>query len=165
MKTHRILTDGPQSERVVTVFGMAKSYLDVRGAKARNLRLDAELLARRLSEFRSRGKRAVGYLLVLSERVAKRARSWDIVASNPDLIVVLATLSESDRNALLDEKRRNAEGLSSGKPADSRADLGCRIAEEALWGEIRQRHLHVQQIPCNDREEVNWDFFGEAYEV
>lgn len=163
MKRQRLAGD-PQTDRRLAVLGMAKSYLDVRGAKARNLRLDTELLARRLSEFRSRGKKAVGYLLVLSERVGKRALGWDIVASNPDLTVVVATLSESDRKALLEEKRRNAEGLRSGTPSDSRADLGRLIAEEALRCEILQRHPQVKQVSSGDQEEVNWDFFGEVNE-
>jgi hypothetical protein len=85
---------------MTTVIGMAKSPLDLRGAKARNLQLDVELLARRISELPRSGHDAVGYLVVLTYGVARRASGWDLVSRDPDLNVIVADLPEEDFEAL-----------------------------------------------------------------
>lgn len=130
---------------MATVIGMAKAPLDLRGAKARNLRLDAELLARRVSELGKSGCESVGYLLVLTDKVARRVRGWDVVSGNFDFNVLVAELAGRDLEALREEKRRNARGMRSGKPSDSVASLGRRLAEEALDREIRERHPGVRR--------------------
>lgn len=144
---------------MTVVIGMAKSPLDLRGAKARNLRLDVELLARRISELRGGGGEAVAYLLVLADGVARRARGWDVVSRDPNFHVIVADLPEEDFEALHQEKRRNAQGIRSGKPSDSVAALGRRLAEEALNREIRKRHPGIRRS-SDARGNASWDFFG-----
>lgn len=141
---------------------MAKSPLDLRGAKARNLRLDVELLARGLAYLRSSGYQAVGYLLVLTDDVARRARGWDVVANDPQLEVVIAELSDDDFEAVRVEKIRNAAGTASGNPTDSIAHLGQSLAEQALHDAINARHPGVQRSFDPPPLNVRWDFFGVA---
>lgn len=144
---------------MTTIIGMAKSPLDLRGAKDRNLRLDVELLARRIAELRGSGQEAIGYLLVLADGVARRARGWDVVSRDPNLNVIVADLPEEDLEALREEKRRNAQGIRSGRPFDSVAALGRRLAEGALRSEIRKRHPGIRRT-SDTTGNANWDFFG-----
>ncbi len=144
------------------ILGMAKSPLDLRGAKARNLRLDIELLARGLASIRAGGDAAVGYLLVLTEGVAARARGWDVVTADPALEVLVATLSETDMLAVQAEKLRNAAGTRSGVAADSIAALGQRLGEDALRRAVRARHPGAQLCSAPSPLGVRWDFYGIA---
>lgn len=141
---------------------MAKSPLDLRGAKARNLRLDVELLARGLASLRAKGHEAVGYLLVFTEGVARRARGWDVVSGDSELQVLVAKLSDSDLHAIRAEKVKNAAGTRSGVAADSIAALGQRLGEEALSSEVSARHPGVKLSDDPPPLGVRWDFFGTA---
>lgn len=141
------------------ILGMAKSALDLRGAKSRNLRLDVELLASGIGELEDRGHQALGYVLVLSETVARRVESWCV--SRP-IEVIVANLPPDTLAAVQEEKARNARGIASGKREDSIAALGREVGESELLREIRARHPSVR--PCSERPPggIRWDFFGVA---
>lgn len=58
------------------VLGMAKSHLDLKGAKGPKLELDFLRLVYAVKELRARGDQANGYLLVMEEDIASRVKSW-----------------------------------------------------------------------------------------
>lgn len=139
---------------------MAKSALDLRGAKARNMRLDVELLGRAVEHLTSQGFAATGYFLVLTAAVAKSARRWCSAHQAADnLYVILAELPEWQLRELREEKERNARGTHSGIPTDSIAAKGKEIAESWLRTEITQREPAA--VPVDERPlGVNWDYVG-----
>ena len=59
------------------VLGMAKSALDLRGAKGPKLELDYLRLLYAVKELRKRGDNAQGYLIVLTEPIHERTRQWE----------------------------------------------------------------------------------------
>jgi len=58
------------------VFGMAKSHLDLKGAKGPKLELDFLRLVYVIKDFRSKGKQATGYMAVLTDQIAQRVNGW-----------------------------------------------------------------------------------------
>lgn len=58
------------------VFGMAKSSLDLRGGKGRNLELDFLRLVYAVQHFQRAGDLAQGYLVVLGDGMSQRVKAW-----------------------------------------------------------------------------------------
>ena len=142
------------------ILGMAKSALDLRGAKSRNLRLDVELLGRAIEELSDQGHSATAYVLVLSEEVGRAAERWSRQQRHGDSIsVIVPRLSRRELEDLEAEKRRNARGISSGVPEDSIARVGKSLAEDKLRRSIARREpasRDSRQRPLG----VNWDYVG-----
>ena len=144
--------------RKTYIIGEAKSFLDLRGAKERSLRVDVDLLARGVQEFATQRKQCAAYLLVLTDEIASRARQW---CSGRGVEVLVADLSPSESKAIAEEKERNTRGLTSGDPDDSIAYYAQEVAERALASAIHRMHPDVRDCPepapLSNR---NWDFYG-----
>ena len=146
------------------IIGMAKSYLDLRGSKTRNLELDFLLLALAVNKSRSSNADAHGVLLVLDEKVWKRADGWRRkhgVAN--DIEVALAKPTAVEMEVLRTEKAANARGNTpNSKHEDASAAKSGAIAEAYLLAEIQKRFPGVRKqrselphLAC-----VSWDFYG-----
>lgn len=152
------------------ILGMAKSSLDLRGAKASKLELDFFKLAFAVQKLRSTGSQAQGYLLVLDKRVARAAEEWRVKYQAEHLVeAVLVKLPTSEERALLEaEKARNKAALSvvhdvgGAEKALSVAAFGKKYGESALVESIRQLHPKVTQIKDKRRFPlgIDWDFYG-----
>ena len=146
------------------VIGMAKSCLDSRGSKGRNLELDFQRLMAAVKEIRACNTQAVGILLVLNETVQRRADGWKQKYNLTDEIeVVLAPITDFERGVLTDEKRRNANGNKKGSNAeDASAVLSQGIGEKHLFFEISKRFPRIQNHSptLNCLVGVKWDFYG-----
>jgi len=148
------------------VFGMAKSSLDTRGGKGRNLELDFVRLVLAVRTMTADGSTAHGYLLVLDDRVASRVRSWQRKYAALDLVSVLVhTATVAEQESLCEEKRLNALAITTQKPtlpSASVASLGEAIAEKALRAAIHESEPGVVEAPPDTALPlgVRWDFFG-----
>lgn len=152
--------------RKLHVLGMAKSSLDLRGAKAPKLELDFLRLAYAVRELREAGEEAVGYLMVLVPKVAKTAESWREKYATGDGVIILCEDIEGDNlEALIKEKADNAVGFIQDRRFEdaerelSLADLGKELGEKALRQSISSRHPGIESgeaLPLG----IQWDYYG-----
>lgn len=149
---------------ILYVLGMAKSYLDVKGSKPRNLEFDFLHLAFAVAKTNSPEAKAKGILLVLDERVRRRADGWRKKYGITDEIeVVLAKVSQNETEILSEEKIRNARANKPGADAadalaaksQAIAELHLRAEIQRRFPDIRERRPHLSHLVC-----VNWDFCG-----
>jgi hypothetical protein len=148
------------------VLGMAKSSLDTRGGKGRNLELDFVRLVLAVRTMTADGSTAHGYLLVLDERVASPVRKWQRKYAAQDLVSILVhTATASEQDSLREEKRLNALAITTqtpSQPSASAASLGEAVAEKALRAAINESEPGVVEAPPDAALPlgVRWDFFG-----
>lgn len=148
------------------ILGMAKSSLDLRGAKASKLELDFFKLAFAVEALRKSGDDAIGYLQVLAESVDLRAKGWVEKYSTGDRIkVILGVPSSEDLDKLAGEKARNALGLlakgqiDEAEEALSLGSWGKELGESALSTYITATHVGVVSSPERPMS-INWDYYG-----
>jgi hypothetical protein len=154
------------------VLGIAKSSLNLRGAKEQKLELDFLRLAYAVRELREAGEEAIGYLLVLVPDVARTAERWCEKYTTGEGVVILCEPIEGETlEALLKEKADNALGLLQALDFDqvsralSLANIGKELGERALHKFIDHRHVGISPLQDNiPREQlplqVKWDFYG-----
>jgi len=58
------------------IFGMAKSSLDTKGGKGRNLELDVLRLIYAINYYEERKEKAIGYLLVMEDKIKVTVIEW-----------------------------------------------------------------------------------------
>src|SRR5690348_3202780 len=94
------------------IFGMAKSSLDLRGAKGRNLELDFLRLVYAVQHYRRLGDEAQGYLAACSKEAESRITAW---AKKYDAEAVVTCIPAWHDVGLLKclhhEKSKNVEGM------------------------------------------------------
>jgi hypothetical protein len=150
------------------ILGMAKSHLDLTGAKGPKLELDFLKIAYALARLNVIGNPGKGYLLVLTEEIGKRANAWiGKYATGNSIEVIVGKLTDLELNALQQEKAKNREGMilgAQGRETEekSNADTGQEIGEKKLLEEIQKRHPYVRRIddPRKHPFGINWDFNG-----
>lgn len=153
MKTHHIL-------------GMAKSSLDLRGAKAPKLELDFLRLAFAVRHLRESGETASGYLMVLVPEIVKTAERWSTkYNTGNDVVILCEKIEGKNLEALVKEKADNAIGFIQKRRFEeaerelSLADLGRTLGESALKRAIEFRHRGVtsgNDFPLG----IQWDYYG-----
>lgn len=150
------------------ILGMAKSHLDLRGAKGPKLELDLLRLVYAVKELRSQGQEAQGYLLVLTEDIEVRAKKWlDKYQAGDTVDILRKDLLAEDLKALEAEKERNIAGMVAGSTGElvgdrSSAGRGKYLGEEALRKQIMSLVPGVKEI-TKEREfpfGIRWDFYG-----
>jgi hypothetical protein len=152
------------------ILGMAKSHMDLKGAKGPKLELDFLKIAYALAHLNAIGESGKGYLLVLTQAIGKRANAWTKKYGTGDSIEILVgNLTVRELDALREEKRKNREGMISGSQGNevegkSNADAGGEIGETKLREEIQKRHPHVSRIddPRKYPLGIDWDFYGKT---
>jgi hypothetical protein len=150
------------------VLGMAKSFLDLKGARRPGLELDYLRLVYAVNELRSTGAEAQGYLGVLTPQISERVKRWENKYRGKDSVKVIElSLSSSVKTQLQTEKTNNLAGMragvSGGKAgARSRADFSRQTGEDALRGAILKSEPRAKQIKDNSSFpfDVRWDFYG-----
>lgn len=158
--------------RRLHVLGMAKSSLNLKGAKEQKLELDFLRLAYAVRELREAGEEAIGYLLVLVPDIARTATGWCEKYTTGEGVVILCEPIEGETlEALLKEKADNALGLlqpldfDQANRALSLANIGKELGERALQKVIESRHNGISSLhEKTSREQlplqVNWDYYG-----
>src|SRR2546423_11351326 len=104
------------------VLGMAKRHLDLRGAKAEKVELDYLRLAFAVRELRRSGEHAMGYLLVMTPAIGKRAGGWGAkYRTDSEVEVLVAGLTANQHRELTREARANRSGMGAGTPGEALA--------------------------------------------
>lgn len=114
------------------VFGMAKSSLDLLGAKRQKLELDYLRLVYACQHYQTSGCQAFGYLSVTSAAIGQQVEKWERKYLVPPGLVqlVVPTLSEVEQQLLLAEKDRNRLGnLAKADATVLLKDATCRAGE------------------------------------
>ncbi len=150
------------------ILGMAKSNLDLRGAKGPKLELDYLRLVFAIKEIRKQGDNAQGYLVLMTDKILNGVKKWECRYHGKEFVTVeVASLSDQTKHTLENEKARNTEGMvagASGGNAGSRsnADNGRYIGEAALSHIILQLEPNVQRIRDGSKFPlgIQWDFYG-----
>lgn len=147
------------------ILGMAKSYLDLRGSKPRNLELDFMHLAFAISKAKAEGHAACGILLVLREEIKVRAEGWreKYGISQNEIKVVLAQTTPDEERILKIEKSKNAQSNREGASSEGAfAKSSERIGEDHLRSEVKKLFPTVveghSELPY--LKNVKWDFCG-----
>jgi hypothetical protein len=147
---------------------MAKSHLNLNGAKREKLELDYLRLVYTVKDLRAQGESAQGYLVVLDEDLASRARRWESSYKAQECVtVVLAHLPEQVMEKVKDEKRKNRAGMVSGATGAkaggrSSTTFSKATAEDVLRTKICELEPNVEAVddkkkfPCG----IRWDFYG-----
>lgn len=148
------------------VLGMAKSSLDLRGAKGPKLELDFLRLAYAIRNLKDAGMNAVGYLAVLDEKVATTSLAWIEKYSTGDQISILCFIPKGpDIDWLVAEKADNAIGflpdrfLAKNERKLALANFGRDLGEKHLKGAIEERHPGITPS-TNFPLGINWDYYG-----
>ena len=149
------------------ILGMAKSSLDLRGAKAPKLELDYLRLVFAVAQIKARGEDAVGYLVVLNQKVADTARkNWvPKYGYNSSVEIVYVKPRKTGLNKLLEEKRNQAASLllknriTDAEKALSVAKLGKQYGERELEAHIARSHPRVT-VGTKLQFNINWDYYG-----
>lgn len=152
------------------ILGMAKSSLDLRGAKASKLELDFFKLAFAVQKLRGTGSNSFGYLLVVDKTVARAVEAWRTKYQVEHLVeeVLFKQPTLEERVLLESEKARNKAALSvirdvmGAEKALSVASYGKKFGESALLERIQRLHPEVKQIKDKRRFPLGiaWDFYG-----
>ena len=150
------------------VFGMAKSSLDFKGAKAPKLELDFLRLAYVVANYRRAGEEAQGYLLVLGPEIQARVGIWIAKYGASDSVACIShTITDSERKGLALEKVSNVAGMVAGAQGkepgrQSDATLGHELGERALRAAILAAEPLVNDLTSAGDLPlgIRWDFYG-----
>jgi hypothetical protein len=156
------------ASRQLHVLGMAKSSLNLRGAKEQKLELDFLRLAYAVRDLQESGDAAIGYLMVLDPEVAEAASTWiDRYQCGEAVVVLCCQPSPSDQDFLAVEKADNAVGFLSDAHdrglAHANFDKG--LGGKQLRAAIEERHgaitpLHEVLTPGSMPLRIAWDYYG-----
>jgi hypothetical protein len=151
------------------VLGMAKSCLNLKGAKSAKVELDFLRLIYCIEKLRKEGQNAYGYLAVV-KGLEKNVENWikkykiDIYPKYFDIITV--ELNNVQNENLNTEKENNSKA--NVRHIDESIDKifasgieGERIFEDKLKKEIHKRHVELINIPDNKEMplKIRWDFY------
>ena len=151
------------------VFGMAKSSLNLLGAKRQKLELDYLRLVYACQHYQATGSQVFGYLAVTSVAIEQQVAKWAKKYLVPPGLVqmVVPSISAVEQQSLLAEKGRNRLGnLARADAADllKHADgsFGRDLLEAALKSYILEQHELLRGNAANGEHpmDVQWDYYG-----
>lgn len=153
------------------IFGMAKSSLNLIGAKRQKLELDYLRLAYACQHYRQLGHRANGFLAVTTPAIVVQAKQWATTYKVPDdMVEVFAVDLTPEENAQLvhyQSLNRVAMTGSLDKATSARhadATYGRKLVEEKLHTYVQGEFASITfQNDCKDPEmNICWDLFGKC---
>jgi hypothetical protein len=148
---------------------MAKSGLDLLGAKRQKLELDYLRLVYACQHYQANGCPTFGYLAVTSAAIGQQVEKWAKKYQVPNGLIqlVVPSLSADDHQSLVAEKDRNRLGNLMKADAtvhlkNSDGSIGRDLLEATLTSYILEQHPVLQgrmsdgQYPMG----VRWDYYG-----
>jgi hypothetical protein len=142
---------------------MAKSSLDLRGAKSPKLELDFLRLAYVVRDIRAAGGNAIGYLAVLDSIVAETASSWiEMYHSGNSVVVLVRELGMRDHEMLMSGKSDKAPGFLPDPEIyklERKLAMSWELGNQALQSAIEERHPGIISCP-NPPLGIQWDYYG-----
>lgn len=150
------------------ILGMAKSNLDLNGAKRQKMELDFLRIVYAVKELRLEGNVAQGYFLVMTKDLVDTIEQWkEKYKAGDSIIAGFPRLTDKQKRSISIEKSDNVQGMllgTSGKSVAGRssANIGKRMGEGALKKMIRRYEPNVKEnydqklFPLG----LKWDFYG-----
>ncbi len=150
------------------IFGMAKSSLNLKGAKREKLELDYLRLVYVVKEYTRKGFDSDTFLLVMTQDIADVVQVWSTKYDAEEIVnVITATVSDAQQKALRKEKENNSQGMVAGTTGGtvsgrSDAKLGKEIGESQLQTRIMKKYPEVKEITIEKEfpYKTRWDFYG-----
>ena len=151
------------------LFGMAKSSLNLIGAKRQKLELDYLRLAYVCQHYQRLGFGAFGILAVTTKEIEAQAKAWQVTYRVPaGLIKILpAELSGDELAELIQFQAMNRQAMSgslaTGKVAPyADASFGRELIEGKLHAYVRDKCPGLKlETDCRDEEmRICWDLFA-----
>lgn len=156
-------TSAPQTTHIL---GMAKSSLDLKGAKASKLELDFLKLAYTAKNLIEDGDEVYAYLLILTDKFQSRIKEWIKKYNTGDVVkLIICTPSNNTLELLHDEKLRNSLGVTSKSSLKelnklSCADIGKQTGEQALHDFIQDKHKEIKPYSNYNFQGISWDYYA-----
>lgn len=151
------------------IFGMAKSSLNLIGAKRQKLELDYLRLVYVCQHYQRLGHQATGFLAVTSDAIVVQALKWQKCYQVPDGVikVLKMDLTEEEKARLVHNQSLNRLGMSgtldrASVAAHANATYGRNLIEKKLLSFVQEKYPSVEL--CGDFKdsemEISWDLFG-----
>lgn len=156
------------------ILGMAKSCLDLKGAKSAKVELDFLRLVYSVQKLREKGDFAFGYFAVvpnITPTIEKWVAKYQIDIYKEFVFAIPVNLNETQTRELVAEKVNNsfANTKHHNKDVDKKLSsgfLGETYFEEVLKSEILKKHKELNDIGLTKYKEsempfkIRWDFYG-----
>jgi hypothetical protein len=144
-----------------TIYGMAKSYFDLKGSRARNFELDFLRLG--LAAERNPDCLAVYLCAPLEQKVGdETVKSWNAkYGFVKPVVFVRAELTLGEESILREEKKNNQIGNRSRGGDKAKADQGRDIVEAKLKEFIERVHSipkDLVRLRSSTFPEIRWDY-------
>ncbi len=143
------------------VLGMAKSSLNLKGAKSEKLELDFLRILHAMKTRKS-NEQVIGYLAVWDETIQTRIESWKkkYLATHENIEVI--PLDENTKKkfeaTIKEEKEKNKEGINQKSNRLSEAKHGKQILETFLKEQIESKLKGIKETKEDKLFGVNWDY-------
>ena len=155
----------------IHVLGMAKSCLDLRGAKAAKLELDFFKLLVAVERIIRDGGMAQGYLLVFTKEIETTVNGWRKKYAAGNLVRALPACLDSATLAILRQEKAGhaAALLLKGEITQAEKELsvaaqGKELGESHLRHLIEMAHPGIQCLPAKSPAQMPlntaWDYYG-----
>jgi hypothetical protein len=150
------------------ILGMAKSSLDLNGARRPKLELDYLRLVYAVKEIRKKGDSAQGYLVVLTPQIVDSVKGWQHKYEGDSCVSVIDLSLPGDVwKKLVKEKEDNLKGMVAGSTGGralgrSNSDTGRETGENGLKSAILRLEPKTKQVKDESAFPfgVHWDFYG-----
>jgi hypothetical protein len=153
--------------RKLYIVGMAKSSLNLKGGKLRNLELDYLRLIQASQNCKYPNK-IIPYLLVWNEKIKKVIENkWNKKYKVGDGKIFIFTFDEKDsavNKSILQEKENNKKGITENSKELSGASYSKETLENYLKNLIESRLKDINTYKKKEKSkkeliDINWDYF------
>ncbi|KAB1064768.1 hypothetical protein [Salibacter halophilus] len=149
----------------IHILGMAKSCIDLKGAKAQKVELD---LLRILYAIEKLDEKTYGCLIVYDDKIKERVHTWikkyQFDKNNHFEVITLSKKSDKDKLALQDEKKLNSSAnlrhaIEAIPKENASGKIGEKLFEEALEKYIKEEFKIGEINKSNPPFGIKWDFY------
>ena len=161
-KIYSEFISGQSKIETLYVLGMAKSFLDLEGAKKEKLELD---FLKILYAFKTRkeNEQVIGYMSVVKSEanLENRLESWKSkYSTTPVPIEIIPFDKKEEIEKLKREKKKNKTGIIKNSKELSEAKEGKQILEEFLREHIESKLKDIKETKEDKLFGVNWDYYA-----
>ncbi len=162
-KIYSEFISGQSKIETLYVLGMAKSSLNLKGAKSEKLELDFLRILHAIKTRKS-NEQVIGYLAVWDKTKQTRIESWKkkyLAAQENIEVIPLDEITKKKFEATIkEEKEKNKEGINRNSNRLSEAKQGKEILETFLRQQIESKLERIEETEDDKLFGVNWDYYA-----
>lgn len=159
---------GKSKIETLYVLGMAKSSLNLKGAKSEKIELDFLRILHAIKTRKS-NEQIIGYLAVWDKTIKTRIENWKekYLAIHESIEVIpLDKITKMKYEATIkEEKEKNKEGINQNSNRLSEAKHGKKILEKFLKEQIESKLKEIQETKEDKLFGVNWDYYAKLERI